>query len=386
MRHEDERFMRRALDLARSWPHASPNPRVGAVVVRGGKVVGEGRHEGAGTPHAEMRALEGIDATGATLYVNLEPCDHHGRTPPCAPALVAAGIVRVVAAHEDPDPRVRGRGLAALARRGVEVTTGVLAAEAERTNAAYLHHARTGLPLVTLKLATSLDGRLSASDGSARWITGPVTRARVHGRRAEVDAVVVGAGTVVADDPQLTARQDPGSLPSGAIAEPIALSPGAIAEPIALSQPGRVVVDASGRVSPEARVFAPGADVIVATTDRCPHERQTSWKEAGAEVAVFPEGPGGVDLGALLRWLGERPMLDVMCEGGARLATSLLSQDLVDRLEVHVGPVVLGSGGASVGDVGVTRMTDARRWTLVNVERSGDDAVLVLEGKCSPGS
>jgi diaminohydroxyphosphoribosylaminopyrimidine deaminase / 5-amino-6-(5-phosphoribosylamino)uracil reductase len=386
VRDEDERFMRRALELARSWPHASPNPRVGVVVVRDGGVIAEGRHEGAGTPHAEMRALEGVDATGATLYVNLEPCAHHGRTPPCAPALVAAGIVRVVAAHEDPDPRVRGRGFAALAVSGVEVTTGVLEEEAERTNAAYLHHARTGLPLVSLKVATSLDGRLSAADGSARWITGPATRARVHARRAEVDAVVVGAGTVVADDPQLTARGAALSLPSGAIAEPIAFSSGAIAEPIALSQPARVVVDARGRVSCEARVFAPGADVIFATTDRCPHERQTSWKEAGAEVAVFPEASDGVDLGALLRWLGERPMLDVMCEGGARLATSLLSQGLVDRLEIHLGPVVLGSGGACLGDVGVTTMTDARRWRLLAVERSGDDAVLVLEADCSPAS
>jgi diaminohydroxyphosphoribosylaminopyrimidine deaminase/5-amino-6-(5-phosphoribosylamino)uracil reductase len=365
VRDEDERFMRRALELARSWPHASPNPRVGAVVVRDGRVVAEGRHEGAGTPHAEMKALDGVDASGATLYVNLEPCDHHGRTPPCAPALVAAGIVRVVAAHEDPDPRVRGRGFAALERRGVDVTTGVLAAEAGATNAPYLHHARTGLPLVSLKLATSLDGRLSAPDGSARWITGPEARARVHARRAEVDAVVVGAGTIVADDPLLTARGDASR---------------------AGVQPARVVVDALGRVSPEARVFARGTDVIVATTDRCPHERQTAWKETGAEVAVFPEGPGGVDLGALLRWLGERPMLDVMCEGGARLATSLLSQDLVDRLEVHLGPVLLGRGGASLGDLGVATMADARRWQLVEVERNGDDAVMVLEAECSPAS
>src|SRR5918992_4105882 len=239
---DDELFMGRALELARSWPHTSPNPRVGAIVVRSGAVVAEGRHEGAGTPHAEMRALDGVDAAGATLYVNLEPCDHHGRTPPCAPAIAAAGVARVVAAHEDPDPRVRGRGFAALARHGIEVTTGVLAAKAERTNAAYLHHARTGLPLISLKLASSLDGRLAARDGSARWITGPLTRARVHARRAEVDAVMVGAGTVLADDPQLTARGDAVRSPSSALAGPGASSPGAIGE----RQPTRVVVDATG--------------------------------------------------------------------------------------------------------------------------------------------
>jgi diaminohydroxyphosphoribosylaminopyrimidine deaminase/5-amino-6-(5-phosphoribosylamino)uracil reductase len=342
-------------------------------VVRDGVVVAEGRHEGAGTPHAEMRALDGIDATGATLYVNLEPCDHHGRTPPCAPALAAAGVVRVVTAHEDPDPRVRGRGFAALARAGVEVTNGVLAEEAARINAGYLHHARTGLPLVALKLASSLDGRLAARDGSARWITGPLTRAGVHARRAEVDAVMVGAGTVLADDPRLTARGDP-----------LRSSPGAIAEPIARPQPTRVVVDGSGRVSAEARVFGTGEGVIVATTDRCPHEVQTSWKETGAEVAVFPAGPGGVDLGALLRWLGERPMLEVMCEGGAHLATSLVAGGLVDRLELHIGPVLLGAGGAALGDIGIATMPDAARWRLVEVSRSGDDAVLVLESKCSP--
>jgi diaminohydroxyphosphoribosylaminopyrimidine deaminase/5-amino-6-(5-phosphoribosylamino)uracil reductase len=355
VRGDDELYMRRAIALARRAPFTAPNPRVGAVVVRRGAVLGEGWHEGPGTPHAEAAAIAGRDVTGATVYVTLEPCNHHGRTPPCAPGLVAAGVARVVVAHEDPDPRVRGRGLAHLRSRGVEVCVGVLAGEAERVNRAYLHHARFRRPLLTLKLALSLDGRMAASDGSARWITGDPAPRRVPRRRAEVDAVMVGAGTVLADDPQLTARAG------------------------ASRQPGRVIVDGRGRVPPGARVFAPGAEVIVATTDRCPHDLQTAWKEAGAEVAVLPEAGGGVDLTALLGWLGERPLLELLCEGGPRLATSLLVAELVDRLELHYGPVLLGDGGPSVGDLGVTTMAGARRWRCVEVARRGDDAIVVLE-------
>jgi diaminohydroxyphosphoribosylaminopyrimidine deaminase/5-amino-6-(5-phosphoribosylamino)uracil reductase len=357
MRGDDEFFMARALELARRAPFTSPNPRVGAVAVLRGEIVGEGWHEGAGTPHAEVMAVTGRDAVETTVYVNLEPCNHHGRTPPCAPALVAAGVRRVVAAHEDPDPRVSGRGFAYLRNHGVVVRSGVLAAEAARLNAAYLHHARTGRPLVSLKLALSLDGRLAAPDGSARWITDRATRARVHGRRSEVDAVIVGAGTVLADDPRLTARHDDG----------------------AARQPARVIVDTTGRIPPAARVLAPGAEVIVATTSLASHEVQTAWKEAGAEVAVLPRGGGGVDLGALLAFLGERPMVEVLCEGGARLATSLLAERLVDRLELHYGPVLLGEGGPSLGRLGITTMGEAGRWSFVEIARSDRDAVVVLE-------
>jgi diaminohydroxyphosphoribosylaminopyrimidine deaminase/5-amino-6-(5-phosphoribosylamino)uracil reductase len=352
--------MARALELARRAPFTSPNPRVGAVLVRDGVVLAEGHHEGAGSPHAEVRALAGIDAAGATLYVNLEPCNHQGRTPPCAPALVRAGVRRVVAAHHDPDPRVDGRGFAHLRAQGVEVVAGVLAEDAARLNAPYLHLRRTGRPLLTLKLALSLDGRLAAPDGSARWITGPETRERVHRRRAEVDAVLVGAGTVLSDDPRLTARQRDSVV-------------------VGAHQPTRVVADALGRVPPSARVFAPGADVIVATTERASYEAQTAWKEAGAEVEVLPERAGGVDLRALLARLGERPMLEVLCEGGAGLATSLLAQDLVDRLELHFGPLLLGTGGPSLGDLGVRTLGDAPRWRAVEVERSGADVILALE-------
>ncbi|MDQ4096233.1 MAG: bifunctional diaminohydroxyphosphoribosylaminopyrimidine deaminase/5-amino-6-(5-phosphoribosylamino)uracil reductase RibD, partial [Actinomycetota bacterium] len=327
----DEIYMQRALDLARSVARTSPNPRVGAVVVRDGVVLGEAAHEGAGHPHAEARALESIDARGATLFVTLEPCSHHGRRPPCAPAVVAAGVERVVAAMTDPDQRVSGRGFDLLRNSGVAVEVGLLEEEARRMNSAFVHHRSTGLPLVTIKLALTLDGRLAAPDGSSQWITDSGARTLVHRRRAEADAVLVGAGTIVADDPALTAR-----------------------DVDARRQPLRVIADGRGVVSPEARAISGAGEVIVATTSRCSHDRQTAYKEAGVEVVVLDEVEEGVDLRALLRHLERREITDVYCEGGAALATSLLRSGLAPRLDLFYGPLVVGAGGPALGDVGVT--------------------------------
>ena len=345
----DELYMSRALELARSIPFTSPNPRVGAVVVRDGRMLGEGAHLGAGTPHAETLALDGVDAAGATMYVTLEPCIHRGRTPPCAPALVDAGLARVVAGTTDPDERVAGRGLDHLRSHGIEVATGVLEAEARDLNASFIHHRTTGLPLVTLKLALTLDGRLAAPDGSSRWITGPEARAIVHRRRAEVDAIVVGAGTVLADDPSLTAR-DVG----------------------ATHQPVRVIVDARGAVPPDARALAGPGEAIVATTSLCPHERQTAYKEKGAEVIVLDAEGAGVDLAALVGHLGRRGFLEVVVEGGAALASSFLAAGLVGRLEFFYGPLVAG-GGPALTDIGVTGIDDAVRWHLRDARPVGPD-------------
>ncbi|MDQ3659465.1 MAG: bifunctional diaminohydroxyphosphoribosylaminopyrimidine deaminase/5-amino-6-(5-phosphoribosylamino)uracil reductase RibD [Actinomycetota bacterium] len=351
----DERFMARAIELARAVPRPSPNPRVGAVVVRHGTIVAEAVHKGPGRPHAERTALEGIDATGCTLYVTLEPCSHQGRTPPCAPAVAEVGIHRVVAAMEDPDERVKGRGFDLLRAAGVEVSVGVLASEAAALNSAWMHQRTTGRPRVTLKLALSLDGRIAASDGSARWITGSAARAHVHTRRAEADGIVVGAGTVAADNPQLNAR---GSAE--------------------VCQPARVVVDAVGRTTALARVFATGAQVIVATTRRCSHETQTAWKETGAEVVLLPADRSGVDLGALVLELGRREWLEIYCEGGARLASSLLRERLVDRLELYYGPVLLGSG-PGISGLGIEAMTRAARFRLLETRRFEEDVLMVLE-------
>lgn len=354
---DDERFMRRAIELALQPEFTSPNPRVGAVLVRDGHVLGAAAHEGPGHPHAERAALAAAgDVRGATCYVTLEPCAHHGRTPPCAPALVDAGIVRVVAAIEDPDPRVSGKGFGYLKKHGVELEVGVLAQQARDVNVAYLHQRRAGRPLITLKLALTLDGRLGAQDGSSKWITGDEARAVVHGRRQEVDAVMVGAATVAADDPSLTVRNVS-----------------------ARRQPARVVLDSSGRTDPGAALFESPGRVLMATTDACSHERQTAWKEAGAEVVVLPATNGAVDLQALVRELAGRSWLEVMCEGGGELATSLLREDLVDRLELYQGGVMVGSGGPGVGDIGVGSIHDAPRFRLVAHERLGNDVRSVYE-------
>jgi diaminohydroxyphosphoribosylaminopyrimidine deaminase/5-amino-6-(5-phosphoribosylamino)uracil reductase len=348
--------MAEALDLARRPLFTSPNPRVGAVVVRSGEVISRGAHEGAGTPHAEAVALAGTDARGATLYVNLEPCAHEGRTPPCAQAIVDAGVARAVVAIEDPDERVSGRGLSILSSAGISLTLGTLAAEAARLNAPFLHHRKTGKPFVTLKLALSLDGRMGAADRSSRWITGEDARRRVHRRRVEADAVLVGSGTVLTDDPSLLATTVD-----------------------APRQPLRVVVDSRGRLDPSAQVFDGRSPSVIATTDASSHEVQTAWKERGAEVIVLGSRGGGVDLTELLTVLGARDVVEVLCEGGAELASSMLRRDLVDRLEVWHAPILLGEGGPALGDLGVDGMAAALRWRVLSTETWGEDSLTVLE-------
>ena len=269
-REPGEAWMERAVALAEGGRgRVSPNPMVGAVLVRDGRVVGEGFHRAAGRAHAEAEALAaaGAAAAGATCYVTLEPCAHHGRTPPCADALVAAGVARVVAAVQDPDPRVDGAGLARLRAAGVAVELGVGAEAAATQNAAYLTHRRLGRPRVTLKAAASLDGKVAAPDGSSQWITGPAARADAHRLRAEADAVMVGAGTALADDPRLTVR-----LPGWAGRQPL-----------------RVLVDAAGRVGPGGHLFDTEAETLVATTPAAPATAVDAWKAAGAEVLICAE-------------------------------------------------------------------------------------------------
>ena len=282
---DDERFMARALELARhGLGLASPNPMVGAVVVADGRVVGEGWHRGPGTEHAEVVALTaaGARAAGATLYVTLEPCSHHGRTPPCAPRVVDAGITRVVAATGDPNPSVDGRGFGLLRAAGVAVAVGVLEASAGQLIEGFATAVTRGTPFVTLKMASSLDGKVAAVDGSSRWITGEEARRDVHRLRAEHDAVLVGAGTALADDPALTVRLDgyAGRLPL------------------------RVVLDTSGRVAATGALFDGSAPTLVATTARSPAWAREAWAAAGARVLVVADdGAGGADLTVLLKHL-----------------------------------------------------------------------------------
>jgi diaminohydroxyphosphoribosylaminopyrimidine deaminase/5-amino-6-(5-phosphoribosylamino)uracil reductase len=355
----DTRHMREALALAeRGWGHVSPNPMVGAIVVDpAGEVVGRGWYEGPrGAPHAEVQALDaaGERARGATLYCTLEPCDHRGATPPCTDAVIAGGIARAVIAAVDPNPVVDGRGFARLRDAGIVVDRGVLGAESHRLNAAFERHVTAGLPFVVWKVASSLDGKTAAADGSSRWITSADARADAHRLRAWADAIVVGAGTVRADDPHLTVRGDvaPGAWP-----------------------PLRVVVDASGGTAPHARVFDDAA-TLVATTERASQERIEAWSAAGAEVAVLdPDADGGVAPAALVRELGKRDVQGVLLEGGARLAWSFLRDDLVDRVVQYLAPSILGGADAlgAVAGAGFVPVTAARGLSFERVDRIGPD-------------
>lgn len=354
---DDGTLMRQALRLAeRGRGLVSPNPLVGAVVVREGRVVGEGWHEGPGTLHAEAMALEAAGglARGAQLFVTLEPCDHFGRTPPCTQAIVRAGITQVVAALRDPNPIVDGRGFARLRSDGVEVREGVLAAEAARQNAPFIRHVTTQLPLVTLKAAATLDGKVAARDGSSRWITGEEARAEVHRMRGASDAVVVGAGTALADDPALTVRD-----------------PAYRGRPVL-----RILVDAAGRVPATARLFSDEAPTLVATTEGCAPVTQEAWRATGAEVVTLPaDRSDGVSLGDLLELLGKREAQSVLIEGGPTLAASAVRDGLVDRVVVFLAPKLLGGADAPgvLGGEGLAPVDDAVRLQIVSVERIGGD-------------
>jgi len=349
--------MARALTLAkRGWGRVSPNPMVGAVVVRDGRIVGEGWHDGPGAPHAEVVALEdaGDRARGATIVCTMEPCDHHGRTPPCTEALIDAGIARVVYASPDPNPLVDGRGARRLDEAGVQVEQGLMRTEADRLNAAYLHHVRTGRPLVRWKVASTLDGKVAARDGSSRWITGEDARRDAHAIRAWADAIVIGAGTALADDPSLTVRVDrTRSRP-----------------------PLRVVVDAAGRVPATGALFDGTVATLVATTERSSPDRRDEWRAAGADVLVLDEEAGrGVDLVHLLDVLGKRDIQGVLLEGGPTLAWGFVNAGLVDDLVLYLAPKLLGGTEAPgvLGGDGVASIAEALDLRFDASELIGDD-------------
>jgi len=352
----DEAYIERAIELAeRGRGLVSPNPMVGTVVVADGVVVGEGWHEGAGLPHAEVVALNaaGERARGATLYTSLEPCDHYGRTPPCTRAIVSAGIARVVSAASDPNPIVDGRGFAALAAVGIEVRRGILAGVAERLNAPFAKHVRTGIPFVTWKAAATLDGKVAARDGSSRWITGEAARADVHRLRGSSDAIVVGAGTALADDPALTVRD-----------------PAYQGRP-----PLRVLVDARGRVPATGDLFDEAAPTVVATTELAPRAAREAWAAAGAEVEVFGHEGERVPLVALMAALGKRDVQSVLLEGGPTLAWSAVEDGLVDRVVVYLAPRIVGGEDAPtvLGGRGFAPIARALQLEIHSAERVGED-------------
>jgi diaminohydroxyphosphoribosylaminopyrimidine deaminase/5-amino-6-(5-phosphoribosylamino)uracil reductase len=360
----DETYMREALTLAaKGAGMASPNPMVGAVVVAGGRVVGRGYHPKPGEPHAEIFALReaGARARGATLYTTLEPCAHTGRTGPCTEAIVAAGVRRVVTAMVDPDAQVRGAGLARLREAGVETAVGAGEAEARRLNEAYIKHRTTGLPFVTAKWAMTLDGRIATRTGDSRWISNDASRAHVHRIRAVSDAVLVGVGTVLRDDPALTARTGD-AVPGGGPAD----------------RPRRVVLDSRLRTPRGARVLArDGIPVIVATTRASSPDARRALEERGVEVLVCDGADERVDLSGLLRELGARGVLSLLVEGGAAVHGAFMEAGLVDKALVYVAPAVVGGGGPGpTAGAGVAAMADARRLRAVEVHRFGGDVLI----------
>jgi diaminohydroxyphosphoribosylaminopyrimidine deaminase/5-amino-6-(5-phosphoribosylamino)uracil reductase len=357
---DDERFMRRALALAeRARGLTSPNPLVGAVVVRDGEVVGEGFHAAAGRPHAEVIALAaaGDRARGATLYVTLEPCVHHGRTPPCLPEVLQSGVARVVIGAGDPNPLVGGRGIEALRAAGLAVTAGVLADEAARQNRPFFTAMREGRPHVTLKAAATLDGRIADVDGGSRWITGEAARREAHRLRSEHDAIVVGLGTVRRDDPALTVRLD-------------RLWP---------REPWRVVLDTLARTPPAARLItaATPARALIAVGPGAAPERVAALEAAGATVLHLPARGDRVDVAALLAALHAREVRAVLVEGGAEVHASFLDLDLVDRVAIFLAPRLLG-GRSAPGVVGGRgrRLDEAVRLAALSVRPVGDDLLV----------
>ena len=325
----DHGFMAQALRLARRGLYSTtPNPRVGCVIVKDGAVVGEGWHEKAGGPHAEVHALKaaGAYARGATTYVTLEPCSHHGRTPPCAEALINAGVARVVAAMQDPNPQVGGRGLASLAAAGIVAECGLLEAEARELNVGFVSRMSRGRPWVRLKLATSLDGKTALRNGVSQWITGPAARQDGHRWRARACAILSGIGTVRDDDPQLNVR--------GVATD---------------RQPLKVVVDSRLELSPQARVLEGGRLLLV--TAAVDEARSELLRQRGAEVIFLPNATGKVDLPALLTALGRRGVNELHVEGGFRLNGALLSEGLVDELLLYLAPCLVGDKARGMFDL-----------------------------------
>lgn len=351
--------MRRALDLAaKALGRTSPNPAVGAVIVHGGRIIGEGFHRRAGLPHAEREALRRVTGTtqGATVYVNLEPCSHHGRTPPCADALVAAGIKRVVVGMIDPNPSVRGRGLRRLRRAGIQVKTGVLREECERLNEDFTCFIRTGKPLVIVKLAASLDGRIATATGDSHWISGEKSRRLVHNLRNRVDAIVVGAETVRMDDPQLTCRVRGGR------------------------DPMRVILDGRLTISPTARVCTQRsvAPTLVVTVEESGQaEKRSQLERRGVEVMCLPGKDGRLRFRPLLEELGRRGVKSILIEGGGQIVAAALREGVVDKVVFFYAPLLLGSEGrAMIGPLGVDRIDAGCKLHTMEVQRIGSDIMI----------
>ena len=367
MNRPDTTYMKRAIQLARKGVgKTSPNPAVGCVIVKDGAIIGEGWHRKAGTPHAEVHALRqaGSAASGADVFVTLEPCCHSGKTPPCSSALIAAGVRRVVAAMADPNPLVSGGGLRALNDAGIMVECGLLESQARALNHPFIKHITTGLPHVLYKCAMTLDGKIASVTGDSRWISCEASRTFVHRLRSRCDAVMVGVDTIIADDPQLTVRHVKGR------------------------NPVRIIVDSNLRTPESVRVLCDtDADKTIIATVAVDQEAHRRYLQSGASVLVCNSRDGRVDLGDLLRKLGDMRIQSILLEGGSRLAGEALQQGLIDEFLLFYATKIIGSDGFSpFAMTGITSMEQAFRLTTIGLRRIGPDFVInaVPEKTCLP--
>ncbi|MEE9591421.1 MAG: bifunctional diaminohydroxyphosphoribosylaminopyrimidine deaminase/5-amino-6-(5-phosphoribosylamino)uracil reductase RibD [Thermodesulfobacteriota bacterium] len=355
----ETRYMKMALKLARKGlGRTSPNPAVGAIVIKEDRVIGRGYHKKAGFPHAEIEALKeaGGDADSAEMYVTLEPCRHTGRTPPCTDAIIKAGIKRVFIGTKDPNPLMAGKGIRSLRKAGVDVKTGLLEDDCIRINEAYNKYIRSKLPFITLKLAATLDGKIATLGGESRWITSEPARRHVHRMRSRADAIMVGIGTVLRDNPELTTRHVTGK------------------------DPIRFVVDSDLEIPLDAKVFtAKGGRLIVATTRKADSKKMRMAEERGAMVLKIPSAGGGVNLKRLIAIIGEMEITSLLIEGGSRLAASFIKEKIVDKFCFFYAPRIIGEEGMPmVGELGIRSLKDS--FELRDVSVRGFDRDIMVEG------
>ncbi|MBN2282888.1 MAG: bifunctional diaminohydroxyphosphoribosylaminopyrimidine deaminase/5-amino-6-(5-phosphoribosylamino)uracil reductase RibD [Deltaproteobacteria bacterium] len=353
----DRDYMERAIRLARKGEgRVSPNPMVGAVIVKKGIIIGEGYHRQFGGPHAEIQALhnavEPVD--GATWYVTLEPCSHHGKTPPCVDAIIASRPARVVAGVQDPNPVVGGKGLEKLRKQGIDVTLGVLEEECRELNETFFTFMTTHRPFVTLKYAQTADGRIAAGTGDSRWVSSEPSRRFAHMLRSHHDAILVGVDTVIHDDPELTVRLVRGRNPL------------------------RIVLDSTLRIPDNARILRDQdqANTVVVAAEGCSEKRRRKLLDRGVETITVPAGDSGINPETLLMELGSRSISSLLVEGGSKVITSFLKEHLADRLVIITAPKILGAGIEAVGDLDSTSIDDALQLSLRRITRKGDDVIL----------
>jgi diaminohydroxyphosphoribosylaminopyrimidine deaminase / 5-amino-6-(5-phosphoribosylamino)uracil reductase len=359
----DIRYMERALELAeKGIGYTNPNPLVGAVIVKEGRIIGEGWHQVYGSHHAEVNAfLNASEAVkGATMYVTLEPCSHYGKTPPCAKAIVEKGIGKVIIGLKDPNPMVAGRGISILEEAGIEVVTGVLEEKGRKLNEIFLKYITTKLPFCIMKTAMTLDGKIATHTNASKWITGELSRKYVHELRHRVSGIMVGIGTVLADDPSLTTRLEEGRG----------------------SDPVRIIVDSTAKIPLEAQVLnlQSEAKTIIAVTEKADKDKLKAIEAKGAEIIVTASNKGRVDLSALMKELGERKIDSVLLEGGSELNYAALEEGIVDKVNAFIAPKIIGGRGAKtpVGGEGRAYMSEAINLKGIDIHRFGDD--IMIEG------